>query len=152
MKKILLIMLVICLAFSVFGLSGCSGEVMSTENDKPLDLVGNWIQDGKKIEDDCQAGYISGDRIEIYWMSDGGETRSLYWSGTYTPPQEVTKEYTWDSTNDKTKTDSAILASGDDQKTFTYKDGKISYIVSLMGTTKTIYLVPTETDYSKIGG
>jgi uncharacterized lipoprotein YehR (DUF1307 family) len=120
-------------------------------NEEPLDLTGNWVQEGKEFEDSYQAGYISGDRIEIFWISDGGKSYSLYWSGTYKASLIGKSEYTWDSNNDKTQTDSALLASGDDQKPFTYKDGKISYEVSAMGKTTTVKLVPTETDYMSKG-
>lgn len=162
MKKIILVIILI----SALMLNACgsntetkpseqqSGNAESTVDEvkeKPLDLIGNWAQEGKEFDDSYQAGYISGDRIEIFWMSDGGESSALYWSGTYEPPQEETDEYAWDSNNDKTQTDSALLASGADQKFFTYKDGKISYEASAMGQTATIYLVPSETDYISSG-
>ena len=59
-------------------------------------------------------------------------------------PEIAEEPYTWDSVNDKEKTDSAILASGDDTKTFTYKDGQLSYSVSAMGNTQTVRLEKQE--------
>ena len=50
---------------------------------KPLDLVGNWEEKDKG--DSYQAGYIKEGKdgkdgeIVIYWVSDGGDTKSLYW-------------------------------------------------------------------------
>ena len=80
------------------------------------------------------------DLIEINWVSDGGNTKSLYWAGTYVAPTEPTNDYAWTSENDKEKTGMALLASSDDTKEFTYKDGVISYEASAMGTTKKVEL------------
>lgn len=147
MKKLIMILVVFMLI-----LTGCqSGESLDESKDTPLDLTGNWAQEGKEFDDSYQAGYISGDRIEIFWMSEEGESSALYWSGTFEAPQEATDEYTWESTNDRTRTDSALLSSGADDKLFTYEDGKISYEASAMGQTATIYLVPSETDYMSRG-
>ena len=71
-------------------------------------------------------------------MSDGGDTKSLYWSGTYEAPTEATENYTWDSVNDTSKTANALLASGDETKTFTYENGVLSYEASALGTTTTV--------------
>jgi len=93
-KAILSIVLIFA---SMLTACGNSNEINSEE---PLDLTGNWAQEGKEFENSYQAGYISGDRIEIFWMSDGGDSSALYWSGTYKAPQEATKEYSWDSINE----------------------------------------------------
>ena len=135
-KRILSMLLVGAMAIS---LSACD------TSDERIDLSGNWEQEGK--EDSYQAGYISEDMIEIFWIFDG--TKALYWSGSYEAPTDNVKEYSWESENNKEKTDSALLASGDDFKTFTYQDGKISYDVSVQGVTRTITLIPTNTDYSE---
>lgn len=113
-----------------------------------LDLSGNWAQKGKEGSDSFQAGYIKDGVIELFWISDGGDTHMLYWSGSYEPPTSAEDEYTWESVNDKIKTDSALMASGDDTKTFEYKNGEISYEVSIMGQTGTITLVRSDNDYS----
>lgn len=148
MKKVIMATL---LAF-VLVLTACGNRPEANSPGEPIDLSGNWVQEGKEFDESYKAGYISGDRIEIFWMADGGESRSLYWSGTYEAPQEETKEYSWNSKNDKTRTDSALLASTSDQKTFTYKNGKISYEASLMGETAKVTLVRTETDYMGASG
>lgn len=98
---------------------------------KPLDLVGNW-KDGE---------------ILIYWVSDGGDTKSLYWAGTYVAPKDNKETYSWTSKNNKDKTDHALLASGDDTKVFTYEKGEITYKASALGTTKKMHFVRTDTNY-----
>lgn len=61
-------------------------------------------------------------------------------AGTYAAPTEPCEEYSWESQNDKSKTQNALMASTDDTKQFEYKDGKLSYKVSMMGTTTTMEL------------
>lgn len=107
------------------------------------DLTGTWKQVDGNSEETYQEATISGDTIEIYWVSDGGDAKSLYWAGTYEAPTED-GAYSWDSVNDHEKTDSALLASGDDTKTFTYEDGILSYSASAMGTTTTVKMEKAE--------
>ena len=95
-------------------------------------------------EDNYQRAIIQDGQIEIYWVTESDDSESLYWAGTYVAPEIAEEPYTWDSVNDKEKTDSAILASGDDTKTFTYKDGQLSYSVSAMGNTQTVRLEKQE--------
>ncbi len=108
--------------------------------EKTEDLTGTWQQSGTESADSYQEAVIFGDTIEIYWVADGGDTKSLYWAGSYEAPEKLTEPYSWDSVNDKEKTDSALLASGDDTKTFTFEDGVLSYSVSAFGTTTTMKL------------
>lgn len=120
----------------------------ANESEEMPDLSGNWEQEGKG--ESYQAGYISDDVIEIYWITD--DSKALYWSGSYEPPTEKTDSFSWESRNDKKKTDKALLASLDDSKIFTYDSGKISYEVTVQGVTQTVKLIPTDTDYSTSNG
>lgn len=108
------------------------------EPEEPTDLTGTW----KSEENDgsYQEAVITTDRIEINWVSGGGDTKSIYWIGTYEAPTEAVDEYSWTSERNKEETDTALLASTDDTKDFTYKDGVISYEASALGTTKTVEL------------
>ena len=126
MKKIIL-----ALALTSFMLTACGGKSSATN-----DLTGTW--DSKKSGDSYQEAVITADYIEINWIS--ANSKSLYWAGTYVAPETAATEYSWTSENDKEKTSSALLASGDDTKVFTYKDGTISYETSAMGTTTTMKL------------
>lgn len=104
-----------------------------------LDLTGGWKQKNSNSDTSYQIAMISDGTIEIYWKSDDNNN-SLYWAGTYIAPTTETNEYSWDSSNDKSRTETSLLASGDDTKTFTLKDGIISYSVSAMGVTTTVEL------------
>ena len=109
-------------------------------SDSDFDLTGEWKQTNSNSKDSYQAAYIHDDTIEIYWVNESSGTISLYWAGTFESPQKSTSEYTWESENDTTRTNSALLASSDETKLFKYKNGVISYSASAFGATTTIKL------------
>ncbi len=133
-------------------LAGCGNDqvappvsedtVNTTEQEAalPPDLTGEWEQVDGNSEDSYQTATIQDGAMEIYWVTDGGETKALYWAGSYTAPTTADEPYSWESVNDTEKTDSALLASGDETKTFTYSDGQITYDVTAMGITETVKL------------
>lgn len=110
------------------------------EEKQPADLTGDWKQVNSSSDDSYQQATISGDTIEIYWVSDNGDTKSLYWAGSFEAPTTADEPYSWESKNDHDKTDSALMASSDDTKKFTYEKNQISYEASALGTTSTIRL------------
>lgn len=139
---------VMLIALLGFGLAGCAGSTTSTAPESaavseapaaPADLTGDWVQSNSKSEASYQAATITSDTIEINWVTDGGETVSLYWAGSYEAPTSG-GSFTWESANDTSKTGSAMLASGDPTKEFTYEDDVISYQASALGTTTKIEL------------
>lgn len=147
-KKMVIILLALCLAGTMGACGNSSNaskeEASSQEESEPWDLTGTWAEEGES--DTYQEAIITDDTIEIYWISESESMRSIYWSGTYEAPAEKTDEFSWTSERDAGKTDTALLASQDDTKEFTYKDGKINYEVSMMGTTATVELVQTSKD------
>ncbi|MGN1167192.1 MAG: hypothetical protein ACI4S2_12295 [Lachnospiraceae bacterium] len=138
MKKV--IFTIITAVILCLGLAACGGETAEEpEQSTPLDLTGEWVQVDKD-SDMWQEAVISDDEIEINWISDEGETKSLYWAGTYVAPTEDTDSYSWTSENDTSKTDSALLASTAETKDFEYENGVLSYEASAMGTTTIVKL------------
>lgn len=107
---------------------------------KPADLAGTWKQTNSSAADSYQEAEISGDVITINWVADNGDTKSIYWVGSFTAPAAATTPYQWTSTRDQAATESAMLASTDDTKDFTFQDDTISYTASALGTTTTIKL------------
>lgn len=101
------------------------------------DLTGVWIQ--VDAGDNYQKATIQGDTIEINWIGADG-TSALYWAGSFIAPTTVDEPYTWTSTNDTSRTSSALMASSDETKDFIYDDGTISYSVSMMGVSTTMHL------------
>ena len=127
----------------VLSLAACTvkDKQAEKENDnKPVDLTGEWKQVNTDSEDNYQRATIQDGQITIYWVNEAEETESLYWAGTYVAMDKAEEIYMWDSVNDKEKTGSALLASGDETKTFTYENGELRYYVSVMGTTQTVRL------------
>jgi hypothetical protein len=116
-------------------LVGCAPSGSST----PADLSGDWTQSNSQSEDSYQTATITNDEITIYWVSNGGDTKALYWAGTYEAPSEP-GAYEWVSENDTSQTDSALLASGAPDKTFSFDGNEISYEVSALGSTTTVRL------------
>lgn len=113
-----------------------------TPSPTPVSLDGNWKQTNSKQTDSCQAATISGSTIEIDWITDKGDTSSLYWVGSVAPPATGGDTFAWTSNKDTSKTAHALLASSDATKVFTYDHGVISYSVSALGTTTTVKLAP----------
>mgnify|MGYP000422226887 CR=1 FL=1 len=148
MRKLLLMTLIVMLL-----LAGCSSNSSASDgaaqSQKPadesksqvaIDLTGEWEQSDKNSEDSYQIATITEGTIEVYWVSDGGDTTSLYWAGTYEAPEAGVDSYSWDSVNDTEKTGMALMASGDETKTFTYENEQISYSVTALGVTTTVRL------------
>ena len=145
---------------AALGLSGCSGSdspdsssadsnagsssapsaEATPEAAAATDLAGTWKQTNSGSDDAYQAAVITGDTIAVNWVSDGGDTASIYWVGTFTPPTDDASPHTWTSTRDAAATDSAMLASTDDSKDFFFEGGEVSYKASAMGTTTTVRL------------
>ncbi len=157
-KKLAVLLLATTMSLSVVACGGEKEEAKKAETPKtetakeeekkePTDLTGTW-----KSEDNngsWQEATITDSTIEINWVSDGGKTKTLYWSGTYSEPTEKTDNYAWTSENNKEKTDAALMASGDNTKEFTFKDDIISYEASALGTTKTMELSQVSKDTPK---
>jgi hypothetical protein len=104
------------------------------------DLSGAWKQSNPNSEKSYQQATITADAITVDWVTDGGNTTSIYWVGTFKAPSSSNGPYTWTSQRDAAATKSALLASSDATKEFTYDGDTISYKVSAMGTTTTVKL------------
>ncbi|TMU87124.1 hypothetical protein FGG79_03010 [Bacillus sp. BHET2] len=141
MKKTIFIALLVTVLTVLFaGCSSTSSENSEKTSKQIPELTGEWKQTNSKSSDAYQAATINNDTIEIYWVSDNGDTKSLYWAGSFTAPTTADEPYTWDSESDHSKTENAMLASSDDTKTMTYQDGVLSYEVSALGTTTKVKL------------
>lgn len=106
---------------------------------EPVSLVGEWKQTNSDDPERWQKATVTADTIEVFWVADAGDTEALYWAGSVEVPAEG-DSFTFNSVNDTAKTENALLASGDETKTFTYKDGELSYDVTVQGVTKTVRL------------
>lgn len=133
---------------SLLALTGCSSAastpsadgsaaVQESEASGPaaLDLNGTWEQANKKSEENYHAAEIADGVITVNWVAP--DTRSLYWVGSV-PIENTDEPFTWTSQGDVEAMASALMASTEDSKEFSYADGVLSYEVTAMGTTMTI--------------
>ena len=132
-------------AMLLTGLSACGGSTTAdapaksdgtskTETNKeepkpqPADLTGTYME-----------ATISGDTIEVNWI--GTDTKSLYWKGTYQAPAAA-GDWKWTSQGDTETMASALLASQDATKDFTYSEADgVSWETTALGTTITVKTV-----------
>lgn len=137
MKKFIIALLTMILAFGLFSCGNSSSDT-AEEPATPPDLTGEWVQTNSQSDTDYMKATITEDAIEINWVFESEDMVSLYWAGTFIAPTEPGDEYSWTSENDTEQTDTALLASSDATKDFTYNDGVLSFEASAMGTTSTI--------------
>lgn len=146
MKK-LIAPIALAVALALTGCGGTAATPTGAANSKPTekapqapDLTGAWKQSNSASETSYQQATITADAISIDWVTDGGNTTSIYWVGTFKQPSDSSGTYTWTSQRDVAATESALLASTDATKEFTYQDDTISYKASALGTTTTVKL------------
>lgn len=144
MKRLLIGLVCILVAFSafVFIWASLNPDIVtafpSVSDPQPIDLNGSWTQKKAIGADAYMVASIDSNVIRVYWVTDGGDSKSLYWWGSFDEPENLDAEYSWESINDHSKTDSSMLASSADTKEFLYQNGELTFSASLMGTTKTI--------------
>lgn len=99
----------------------------------PPDLTGKWQQ--PDATDWYFIGKIEDEVIQIDWYLPSTGRAYLYWKGTFTPPENGKEPYSWKSASLYTEEelDASHLfnrASREERKTFTYRDGKIGFVVT----------------------
>lgn len=122
--------------------SSTTEETPKVEEKKvePLNLTGTWKSEADTETGNYWEATVSADTITINWVFDNGATKSLYWEGSYTAPTDDVDTYEWTSTGDTEKMASALTASQDSEKKFSYAGEKLSYEASAMGVTTTVEL------------
>lgn len=120
--------------------TGATESKAAEEAPQAPDLTGEWKQSNSASTDSYQQATITADTITVDWVSDGGNTSSIYWVGTFEAPNTATEPYTLTSKRDAAATDSALLASTSDTKELTYEGDTLSYEVSMLGTTTKVKL------------
>lgn len=152
--KMMKVLPMIAIALSLTACGGGEDKPTDKQSEESppavTDLSGEW-----KTETDedggCMGAYIEGEYIEVYWVMPSEDTVALYWSGSFTAPSgEDDGPYSWTSQADSERNASAIMASPDETKEFTYENQEISCSVSLMGATKKMAFTKGEWGYSEL--
>lgn len=118
------------------------------ESAEPLDLTGLWVQEDAENDSYMAAEIREDGKIGIFFVLKENDTPQTYWVGTYDAPADSVDEYSWISEN--TFGGISLLASSADTKEFTYKDGKITYEVTVKGNSRDVNLIRGEWDNSNI--
>lgn len=92
------------------------------------DLTGEWKQ-VRAPSNYYHIATIDDDEIRIYYFVVEDSSTYLYWIGSFTPPENGAEPYVWESVNRLPPEEARHepWALRDETKTFTYKDGKITY-------------------------
>lgn len=89
-----------------------------------LDLTGQWVtessDDGTMMVADIEDGAVS-----VFYIIADDDIPWTYWVGTYDAPTANEDAWSWTSTS--TYTGNGLMASGDDTKEFSYKNGTLSF-------------------------
>ncbi len=114
---------------------------------EPLDLTGLWVQQEHEADTYMVADIRDDGKIGVFFYVEN-DTPWTYWVGTYDAPETDAEPYTWKSIN--TYAGNGLLASGADDKDFTYKDGILRFKVTIQGETGELYLERGDWDTSVI--
>jgi hypothetical protein len=149
-KLIAPIVLVAALALTGCGATDAmpaSTAPAATDEPKPAqetpqapDLTGDWKQSNSLSETDFMTATIADGVISIDWELGSEDMTAAYWVGTFEAPADATEPFAWTSQRDAAATDTAVMASTDDTKEFTYKEGQISFTVSIQDKSATVEL------------
>lgn len=112
-------------------LAACGGP---KDYGPPPDLTGKWGRPSEGANWYFTAN-ITEDTIKIEWYQPVYHEIYLYWEGTFIPPEDGKEPYTWESSSMHTVEELESSrdynrATREQTKTFTYEDGKISYLVT----------------------
>ena len=108
------------------------------EAPKAPDLTGEWKQSNSRSETDFMTAAITDGVLSVDWELGSEDITAVYWAGTFEAPDDGNEPYIWISERDRAATDTAIMASTDDTKEFTYEKGIISFTVSIQGESATV--------------
>ena len=127
-------------ALLLCALCGCGGTDWAAL--PPPDLTGNWTQVGGEDTNFYQIATITEDTIECYWHVTKDNSEYLYWSGSYLPPEEGTKTYSWTSANNLKRALTSSWALRDESKTFNYNQetDQLTYIINMGNLRMTVAL------------
>jgi hypothetical protein len=119
---------------------GGSADAQGTSYQVPKSLVGNWYQTENGIDGIIMSASVNRNntiQINMETRDSGG---GIYWMGSFDSGNSPKTSFTTVSLADPDAMKWEIFSSQDQTKSFTYKNGDLSYKFSMMGTTTTVHL------------
>jgi hypothetical protein len=118
--------------------ANAESPVAVVQSTSPVSLAGEWKQSSSGIPNVVMTAEISGDSIKIFMkMSD---TAGVFWMGSFNTSHETSQSFTVNSVGNVEAMKYDLYASSEKTKTFTYKDGDLSYQFSIMGVSTIVHL------------
>ncbi|MGC5224730.1 hypothetical protein ACPW96_19365 [Micromonospora sp. DT81.3] len=115
-----------------------TAESQPVEEPPAPDLTGSWKQSNSQSETDFMTATIADAVISVEWELGSADITAVYWVGTFVAPGAATDPYIWTSQRDVAATDTAVMASSDATKDFTFSGGIISFTVTVQGESATV--------------
>ena len=138
MKKYLITLF----AATALVLTGCAGpspvtpgETNTVAEDTTKDLTGDWGYSSDTFSFEAE---VDNGEITIYILLDEGTSKGLYWTGTFLDKAEDGETIV--SQADVDALASSLYGSGDEEKKFEFRDGKLGYQFTIMGVTTDVQL------------
>lgn len=140
MKKIVItasfsFLFIIGIVALIFTVSGTNNDV-SLSSKAPVNLSGSWHQSSNDSPVNMTAD-VENDHIQILMSSDLA-SGILYWDGTFDSHENSSDSFKVDSVSTEQALSQAI------NKTFTYKNGELTYPFTMLGKSYVIHLVRGE--------
>jgi hypothetical protein len=140
MRKVLALL---ALVVSIFTLAACGSSHGASSSDKnPATLVGEWSQVNAS-SDGWMMASISGDSIQVNLR--GRDSSSIFWMGSFDTSRRPSGKFKVVSLGDQDAMKWDITASTEQQKTFTYDSGVLSFEFSAMGSSTTVLMTKNKT-------
>ena len=118
-RKAIAIAATVLLMFGVgVGVCGCAAPT-SSSSAKAVDLTGTWKQTNSDYSDAWMEAEITDDTITVYWIGANGDTKALYWKGSYDKPDKA-GDWQWTSQGDTAAMQESMTSSQDATMDFTY--------------------------------
>lgn len=87
---------------------------------------------------------VSARDIEVQFVLENGNTRALYWRGSFALPEPGTNTFSYESKRDDALMERALFASQSETKKFTVENGFLRFEVTVQGVTKSFELTRVE--------
>lgn len=107
-----------------------SGNSTQSQEASTVDLSGVWTHTNSASGEPGLEARIDGNVIEVKWLIEDALGKGIYWVGSFDSIVPKEGKTTFTSVRDKVATEMELMASSDEQKEFTYENGKLKFPLS----------------------